>query len=63
MSERTLTCIQCACPVQVHEIPRPFIDPHLFVCGHCLKPARVQLELGPRREERRYDPAIAAVPF
>lgn len=60
---RTLTCTQCATPIQVFEIPRPFIDPDLFVCGHCLKPARVQLNLEPRTETRTYNPAIAAIPY
>ena len=60
---RILTCIRCGQPVRVHEEPREFIDPSLFVGGCCLEPSD-QLELdGEREETRRYDPAIAAVPF
>lgn len=60
---RILLCKQCGQPIRVHEEPREFIDPKLFVGGCCLEPTD-QLELDGEREETRwYDPAIAAVPF
>ena len=60
---RRLTCIRCGQRIIVHEEPVEFIDPYLFVGGCCLEP-REQLELdGEREETRRYDPAIAEVPF
>lgn len=60
---RRLWCTRCGENVRVHEEPREFIDPALYVCGLCLEPV-AQPELHPEREETRtYDPAIAAVPF
>lgn len=60
---RRLTCIRCGQRIVVHEEPREFIDPKLFVGGCCLEP-REQLELdGEREETHSYDPAIAAIPF
>lgn len=64
MTERTLHCQSCGQPVQVHELPRPFIDPTLFTCGHCLNPKEeLTLQLEPATETRTYDPAIAAIPY
>lgn len=62
---RDLACSRCADLVRVLELPHEFIDPQLFVCEQCLQPAAGQLEIaqGPRRETRRYDPAIARIPY
>jgi hypothetical protein len=75
VSPRPLRCQHCRELVLVFESPCPFIDPELYVCRHCLTPIagreNVQLELPQldgrggtlREEQRRYDPAIAAIPF
>lgn len=61
---RLLTCTRCRDNVRVTEIPRPFIDPALYVCGDCATPKTVpQLALEERTETKTYDPAIAAIPF
>lgn len=58
---RTLVCTTCKTPVTVHEQPRQFIDPQLYICGQCLTSAQPTLE--PRQETRTYDPAIADIGF
>jgi hypothetical protein len=62
---RRLDCTTCGQTIQVHEQPREFIDPALYVCGQCLQPTVVQPTLlDPERSEvRQYDPAIAELPF
>lgn len=64
---RDLRCTACQALVRVTEIPRPFIDHRLYVCGVCLEAGGGQLELDPpqRRpdEVRVYDPAIARIPY
>lgn len=60
---RLLACTRCRDKVRVHEIPRPFIDPDLYVCGECAQPKPVpQLALEERTETKDYDPSIAAFP-
>ena len=66
---RPLDCTRCGNRWLVSELPRPFIDPDLFVCADCLRPvgAPRQLELvadgDARTEVREYDPDISAIPF
>ena len=59
---RRLLCIRCGQPVRVHEEPREFLDPALFVCGECLQPTG-ELPLEEREETRTYHPALARIPF
>lgn len=70
MSGRVLTCQSCGEDVRVYELPRPFIDPLLYVCSDCHVPVREeeqgeQLSLPEvqREETRNYDPTIAEIPF
>lgn len=56
---RKLTCIKCGLVWTVFEIPRPFIDPERFDCLQC---GTLDL-LTPTVQARRYDPAIAELPF
>lgn len=64
---RPLNCTRCDKRWQVEEEPAGYIDPDLYVCPDCLDPTGGQLELEVdnilRREYRRYDPDIAAIPF
>jgi hypothetical protein len=62
---RPLVCARCAETVRVTEAPREWIDPALYVCGTCLRPAaRPQLELvGRRSETPAYDPSQMAIPY
>ena len=64
---RELVCNDCGDTVEVYEEPREFVDPARYRCGLCLKPdANPQLkilELNPRREMLRYNPAQAQIPF
>lgn len=68
MKGRRLTCTGCGWTWRVYELPGPFIDPALYVCGDCLMPMEQRDEqLGlvyqEREETRDYDPTIAAIPF
>lgn len=66
---RNLLCTRCGEQVLVYEIPRPWIDPNLYVCGQCLKPSdglvqtALELEQALRTEERRYDPQQSLIPY
>ena len=62
---RILECVECGDPVEVFEIPIRHLDPRLYVCGECLKPATTQGEItdGPRIETVQYNPQQAEVPF
>lgn len=65
---RMLTCTACGEPVDVIELPRPWIDPELYRCGECQKARRPQLRLVSledtmRSEQPAYDPQQAAIPF
>jgi hypothetical protein len=67
MDGRVLICRRCREPVRVYELPGPFIDPALYVCGDCLVPVEAepqgrQLSLA-REETRDYDPTMAEIPF
>lgn len=59
---RTLTCTRCANHIHVFEQPAPFIDPQRYVCHWCLKDKTPTLLDHPLQEQRRHDPAIAALP-
>lgn len=62
---RVFTCTRCRTVWEVVELPRPFIDPRLFVCGHC--PDIEQLTLDPetaiRHMEMRHQPHLAVIPY
>lgn len=68
---RRFTCTSCGQEIDVFELPVPFVDAERFRCIPCMdsRHEAVQLELvgssarPARREERRYDPAQAAVPY
>lgn len=63
---RELVCTRCADLVEVHEHPREWIDPDLYVCGTCLSPVeRPQLRLvqGGRSETPAYDPTQMEIPY
>ena len=32
------TCVRCRKPVQVLQLPAPYLDPQTFVCGRCRDP-------------------------
>lgn len=67
---RRIACSKCQQVWLVHEIPVEFIDPALYVGTCCLRPKqpdqpellRLQLD-EPGVDERRYDPAIARIPY
>jgi hypothetical protein len=66
---RLLICRECRDQVRVFELPGPFIDADLYVCGECLRPVEEEqgeqlslVRLG-REEIRDYDPTIAEIPF
>ena len=68
MNGRLIVCTRCGWTWRVYELPGPFIEPTLYVCGQCLLPmdeADEQLGLvyQQREETREYDPAIARIPF
>jgi hypothetical protein len=70
---RRFTCTRCDEPVDVFELPRPWVDPDRFVCIPCLDArhtAPAQLELvepgrkpPARTETRAYDPSFAEIPY
>jgi hypothetical protein len=66
---RVLICRVCRDRVRVYELPGPFIDPDLYVCGECLRPVedergeQLSLVREGREEVRDYDPTIAEIPF
>ena len=73
---RLFDCTRCGTTVRVFELPGPFIDPDLYVGVVCRRfhpdasddVQGVQLALGTdgevgMEEVRRYDPAIAEIPF
>jgi len=59
---RLLICTQCHTPITVYEIPRPFINPDTYKCGHCQHGTTPDL-LEPGEETHRYDPAQAPIPY
>ena len=62
---RELACTRCAAIWDVIELPQEYIDPTLYVCPNCLRPAQYpeQLPLTRTQDERNYDPTISLIPF
>lgn len=67
---RLIRCTRCPQQWDVIEIPRPFVDPDLYVCPTCRTPVggeQLAIDDDPEPivpiDELHYDPAIAEIPL
>lgn len=64
MSFRELECTRCHEIIGVHEPWGPAIDPHRYICGHCLGPvSQPELVEAHRVETPSYNPDQADIGF